>query len=176
MKYPRKVYAIRHNVTNRVYIGSSCHIDKRFAEHITALRGHRHPVEDMQADFDRYGDDFSLTILDHIGTEAEKNKEYEWMKKNQSYIRGIGYNYNDRKWLGIDTEEEEPIVGYEEEKPIYELKNEYKEDKPTYEPKNEYEKELISMICNHEDPEKAAMIASYIILGFVKAEEMKLKA
>jgi group I intron endonuclease len=162
VKYPRKVYAIRHNVTNRVYIGSSCHIDKRFAEHISALRAHRHPVEDMQADFDRYGDDFSLTILDHIGTEADKNKEYEWMKKNQSYIRGIGYNYNDRKWLGIDTEEEEPIVGDEEEKPTYELKN-------------ENEKELISMICNHEDPEKAALIASYIILGFVKAEEMKLK-
>lgn len=161
MKYPRKVYAIRHNVTNRVYIGSSCHIDKRFAEHISALRGHRHPVEDMQADFDRYGDDFSLTVLDYIGTEADKNKEYEWMKKNQSYIRGIGYNYNDRKWLGIDTEEEEPIVGYEE--------------KPTYELKNENEKELIRLISNHEDPEKAALIASYIILGFVKAEEMKLK-
>lgn len=153
MKYPRKVYAIRHNVTNRVYIGSSCHIDKRFAEHITALRGHRHPVEDMQADFDRYGDDFSLTVLDHIGTEADKNKEYEWMKKNQSYIRGIGYNYNDRKWLGIDTEEEEPIVGYEE--------------KPTYELKNENEKELISIIRSCEKPEEAVRDMSYMLIGFL---------
>lgn len=163
MKYPRKVYAIRHNVTNRVYIGSSCHIDKRFTEHISALRGHRHPVEDMQADFDRYGDDFSLTVLDHIGTEADKNKEYEWMKKNQSYIRGIGYNYNDRKWLGIDTEEEEPIVGYEEEKPIPELKN-------------ENEKEFIRLIRNHEDPRTAMSIALCLLIGFVKAEQKKLQS
>lgn len=163
MKYPRKVYAIRHNVTNRVYIGSSCHIDKRFAEHISALRAHRHPVEDMQADFDRYGDDFSLTVLDHIGTEADKNKEYEWMKKNQSYIRGIGYNYNDRKWLGIDTEEEEPIVGYEEEKPISGLKN-------------ENEKEFIRLIRNYEDPRTAMTIALHLLIGFVKAEQIKLQS
>lgn len=157
MKYPRKVYAIRHNVTNRVYIGSSCHIDKRFTEHINALRSHRHPVEDMQADFDRYGEDFSFTIIDHIATEADRNKEYDWMKKNQSYMRGVGYNYNDRKWLGLDKEQEEPIVSY-------------REDKPLYLPRTEKEKELISMICSHKDPEKAIMIATCIITGFLGAK------
>ena len=154
MRLPKKVYAIRHNVTNRVYIGSSCHVDKRFNEHISALRSHRHPVEDMQADFDRYGEDFSLTVLDHIATESDRDKEYDWMKKNQSYIRGIGYNYNDRKWLSVDKEAEEPIVKRED-------------DKLPYTPRNENEKELIRMIENHKDPVQAMIIATYIITGLL---------
>ena len=154
MRLPKKVYAIRHNVTNRVYIGSSCHVDKRFNEHISALRSHRHPVEDMQADFDQYGEDFSLTVLDHIATEADRDKEYDWMKKNQSYIRGIGYNYNDRKWLSVDKEAEEPIVKRED-------------DKLPYTPRNENEEELIRMIANHKDPVQAMIIATYIITGLL---------
>ena len=153
MRLPKKVYAIRHNVTNRVYIGSTCHVDKRFNEHISALRSHRHPVEDMQADFDRYGEDFSLTVLDHIATEADRDKEYDWMKKNQSYIRGIGYNYNDRKWLSVDKEAEEPIVKCED-------------DKPSCLPQTENEEELVRMIRNHEDPVQAMIIAACLIVRF----------
>ena len=147
MRFPRKVYAIRHNVTNRVYIGSSCHVDKRFNEHLTALRSHRHSVEDMQADFDKYGDDFTLTILDHIATIADKNKEYEWMQKNQSYIRGVGYNYNDRKWVGVDKEDD----------------NLFKENEGL----TENEKELISLIENHKNPGKAMVIAAIIITALL---------
>lgn len=147
MRFPRKVYAIRHNVTNRVYIGSSYHVDKRFNEHLTALRSHRHSVEDMQADFDKYGDDFTLTILDHIATIADKNKEYEWMQKNQSYIRGVGYNYNDRKWVGVDKEDD----------------NLFKENEGL----TENEKELISLIENHKNPGKAMVIAAIIITALL---------
>lgn len=149
MNFPRKVYAIRHNVTNRVYIGSSYHVDKRFNEHISALRAHRHIVEDMQADFDKYGEDFSLTVLDHIATVADKNKEYDWMKKNQSYIRGVGYNYNDRKWLSVEIEDDEAIEEREEDKQI------------------DYENELLELIANHKDPVQAMIIASCIIASFL---------
>ena len=98
MRYPRKVYAIRHNVTNRVYIGSSYHVDHRFKSHLYKLRAHKHHVEDMQEDFDKYGEDYTLTILDDIAWRSEKDKEYEWMKKYQSHIRGIGYNYKDHSF------------------------------------------------------------------------------
>ena len=118
MNYPRKVYAIRHNVTNRVYIGSSCRVDRRFQQHISALRCHRHPVEDMQADFDQHGDDFTLTILDHIATSEDLCKEYDWMRKNRSYIRGVGYNYKDQKWHGVDRD---AVVKREEEKPSHDI-------------------------------------------------------
>ncbi|MBQ8836421.1 MAG: GIY-YIG nuclease family protein [Clostridia bacterium] len=95
MKFPRKVYCIRHNVTNRVYIGSSCHVDARLSAHMSALRNHGHLVEDMQKDFDRYGEDFMFAVLDEIGSPEEKEKEYQWMDKYRSYIRGVGYNYKD---------------------------------------------------------------------------------
>ena len=150
MRFPRKVYAIRHNVTNRVYIGSSYHVDKRFNEHLTALRSHRHSVEDMQADFDEYGDDFTLTILDHIATIADKNKEYEWMQKNQSYIRGVGYNYNDRKWVGVDKDDEKLFESDEETEGL-----------------TENEKEFISLIKNSKDPGVAMVIAAATITAFL---------
>ena len=118
MNYPRKVYAIRHNVTDRVYIGSSCRVDRRFQQHISALRCHRHPVEDMQADFDQHGDNFTLTVLDHIATSEDLYKEYDWMHKNRSYIRGVGYNYKDQKWHGVDKGD---AAKREESKPSFDV-------------------------------------------------------
>lgn len=107
MKFPRKVYAIRHNKTNRVYVGSSHRVDERFREHMCALRGGRHSVEDMQADFEKYGEDYSFTVIDEIATYEDRIKEYDWMKKYHSYERGLGYNYKDyafRKSIKDETE------------------------------------------------------------------------
>lgn len=97
MKYPRKVYAIRHNTTNKVYIGSSCNVDRRFLQHLYALRSHKHPVWDMQKDFNEHGEDYTMTILDTIKDASESEKEYEWMEKYQSFVQDIGYNYQDVK-------------------------------------------------------------------------------
>lgn len=55
----------------------------------------KHPIEDMQKDFDEYGEDYSFLVLDDILEYADKNKEYEWMRKFNSFTRGIGYNYKD---------------------------------------------------------------------------------
>lgn len=106
MKYSIKIYAIKHNVTNRIYIGSSKNADRRIYSHLSALRGHRHKVEDMQADFDKYGEDYTITILEEINNFEEHRKEYEWMKKYKSHIRGIGYNYKDH----VFTSQEKPKI------------------------------------------------------------------
>lgn len=98
MKYPRKIYVITHNRTNRSYIGSSFDAVLRFQQHISDLRGHRHIVSDMQDDFDNYGEDYSFAMLDNINGWGENDKEYEWQEKYQSNVRGIGYNYQDTKW------------------------------------------------------------------------------
>ena len=117
MKYPRKVYAIRHNTTNKVYIGSSCNVDRRFLQHLYGLRSHKHPVQDMQKDFDEYGEDFTLTVLDTINDSSEDCKEYKWMDKYQSFVQGTGYNYQDMKvrQRGKEAAEEKPLeTEYEE--------------------------------------------------------------
>lgn len=95
MDFPRTVYAIRHNKTNRVYIGSSKRPESRIKKHLAALRGGCHQVEDMQDDFDKYGEDYTISFLDVITKYEDRSREYDWMKKFNSYIRGIGYNYKD---------------------------------------------------------------------------------
>ena len=95
MNYPRKVYLIRHENTGRIYIGSSSNPERRFSNHLYNLKSGNHPVEDMQEDFNKYGSNFTFTIIDEISKPSEAKKEYQWMKEFKSCIRGVGYNYKD---------------------------------------------------------------------------------
>lgn len=97
MTLPRKVYAIQHNKTQKIYIGSSKDVRQRYLNHLYALRNNKHPNKDMQDDFNLYGEDYSLFILDEITCYAERKKEYEWMLKYNSTCREKGYNCNDRE-------------------------------------------------------------------------------
>lgn len=97
MRLPRKVYAIRHNVTKRMYIGSSHNVENRYKSHVWALRSGRHTVEDMQEDYDEYGEDYSLFILGEITEFEQRGMEYEWMRKYNTIKRGVGYNYMDQE-------------------------------------------------------------------------------
>ena len=89
------MYLIRHNKTNRIYIGSSANPQKRFNDHIYRLRNGHHPVGDMQQDFNTYGEDYSFELLEVITTYKDGMHEYDWMEKYNSHIRGSGYNYKD---------------------------------------------------------------------------------
>ena len=89
------MYAIQHNRTKRIYVGSSCEVRQRYINHMSLLRNGNHLNEDMQKDFDEYGEDYSLFILDRIDSYWERKKEFEWMLKLNSHIRGCGYNYKD---------------------------------------------------------------------------------
>ena len=94
MVYRTEVYMIRHNVTGRMYIGRSQDVPKRTYQHFQKLRNGKHPVEDMQKDFDEYGDNFSVSIIGEIDN-SHLNLEIETMEKYGSTVRGIGYNYKD---------------------------------------------------------------------------------
>ena len=139
MTYARKVYAIRHNVTNRVYVGSSGNVDRRFNQHLYALRSHTHIVGDMQKDFDEHGEDFTLTILDTIKDASESEKEFEWMDKYQSFVRGVGYNYQDckRRHASRSGVFRDKDVGIKIDQPL-----------------TENERELLDIIHGSEDPMK----------------------
>ncbi len=95
MKLPRTIYAIQHNVTKRIYIGSSADVNSRYMSHMYKLRSGKHHIEDMQDDFIKYGEDYSLFILGEIINYEDRFKECEWMEKYKSFVRGIGYNYKD---------------------------------------------------------------------------------
>lgn len=94
-RYPRTVYALKQIDTGRVYIGSSNDVAERIREHKRLLRRHSHPVEDLQSDYDLYGDNFDVEELDVEENDKQWRKEYEWMARYRSYERGKGYNYKD---------------------------------------------------------------------------------
>ena len=93
--YPRVIYIITHNVTKRSYIGSSGRFNVRIKRHLEALRSGRHSVEDMQKDFDIYGENFTIKVIGEMNSIVESIKEYDAMREYRTYIRGLGYNYKD---------------------------------------------------------------------------------
>lgn len=95
MKLPSKVYAIQHLITKKTYIGRSAEPENRYLSHLYALRRGAHPVEDLQADFNKYGEHLAFTILDNIQNFDEREKEFQWMEKLRTYDRRYGYNYKD---------------------------------------------------------------------------------
>ena len=103
MERPKVIYAIQHNVTKRIYIGSSINVKSRYQSHLYQLRAGKHRIEDMQSDFNEYGEDYSLFILGEYTSYRNRRVEYEWMRKYQSHIRGKGYNYKDQAVVRNDA-------------------------------------------------------------------------
>lgn len=95
--YPRSIYEITHLPTGRKYVGSSTDVMKRWKKHLWELQKGIHPVEAMQRDYDRFGNEYSFAIIGQIADESEDHKEYDCMIERQSNIKGFGYNYKDRK-------------------------------------------------------------------------------
>lgn len=99
MVVPCDVYAITNTVTGKIYIGSTSNVERRYRDHINALRRGNHWVEDMQSDYDEYGDHFKFEVIDHFSRSTERGKEYEWMDKLHTGVRQFGYNYNDKHYV-----------------------------------------------------------------------------
>jgi uncharacterized protein YeeX (DUF496 family) len=91
-----EVYCIKHNKTGKEYIGRSGSCERRIKEHMSRLRKGKHPVEDMQADYDKFGEDYTITVIGKITDYRDISTEFELMNEHGSYIRGKGYNYKDR--------------------------------------------------------------------------------
>ena len=94
MTYPRIIYILKHNPTGRVYVGSSADPSSRIATHISYLRNGTHSNAGMQADFDKYGDDYSVCLADVICGHRDRDKEFLWMDVLNA--RDPEYGYNDK--------------------------------------------------------------------------------
>ena len=95
MRFPRVIYAIRHNVTKRVYVGSTSNPKSRIANHICCLKSNTHVNELMQSDYNLFGEDYSVFVLDYSIGLQDRNKEYLWMDILHS--RDPEYGYNERE-------------------------------------------------------------------------------
>lgn len=96
MNFPRTIYAIRHNPTGRIYVGSSAKPEARIRGHLNCLRRHDHSIPEMQEDFIKYGEDYTFFNLGEIKRFDERYLEYFWMDFLRSRDPMYGYNIHDR--------------------------------------------------------------------------------
>lgn len=95
MRYPAQIYAIWHEGTGRVYVGVSCDPVKRYDQHVGALRHGKHPVELFQMDYNLFGKELTLVILETINSKQERRKEFKRQTRLRSLDPKHGYNYRD---------------------------------------------------------------------------------
>lgn len=95
----KHVYAIRHNPTNKLYIGCSGN-GNRVQSHLTALKSNRHINKAMQDDCNKYGFDYSAFLIEVINDRPLKDNAHEreqyWI--HYYHTNNPVYGYNTPKW------------------------------------------------------------------------------
>jgi group I intron endonuclease len=88
------IYAIIHNASGRIYVGSALNIEDRWRVHRGRFKYQKHENKYLQHAWDKYGEEaFTWTIIEVV-TDTTKllNKEQKWINKYKSYNRRRGFN------------------------------------------------------------------------------------
>lgn len=89
------VYIIKNIVNNKIYIGSSVDIHKRWKEHIRLLRNNKHKNKYLQDDWNKYGEhEFEFTIEEETVYLKKEVLEIEqkYLNLYKSFDKNTGYN------------------------------------------------------------------------------------
>ena len=76
----KAVYGIKSKTTNKVYVGSTKHLQRRLMKHFNELFHNRHVTKRLQEDFNKYGfSDFDIIVYDNSDdiNLLEKEKEVQ---------------------------------------------------------------------------------------------------
>lgn len=87
------VYVIKNKINDKVYIGSSINIKKRWKEHINSLQKKSHANFHLQRAWDTYGKEaFEFSIEEECKVENLLAVEQRWLDEYKSYNIDNGYN------------------------------------------------------------------------------------
>jgi len=87
------VYIIKNKINNKVYIGSSIHIPKRWKEHIRHLDSNEHTNQYLQNSWNQNGkDNFEFLIAEECDISNLLIVEQKWLDTTKSYEPENGYN------------------------------------------------------------------------------------
>lgn len=87
------IYKILNKVNNKVYIGSSYNIHKRFYDHLRNLRANKHINKHLQSSYNKYGESaFEFTIIVKIKKKILRKIEQIYINKYKSDNPKYGYN------------------------------------------------------------------------------------
>lgn len=104
------IYMIRNRKNNKVYVGCSNNIRKRWYDHKTDLNKNEHGNEHLQRSWNKYGEDsFEFTVLTECNTEELEDFEQYWMDRLDSFE--IGYNQREEAGVNIKGEKHPAYQG-----------------------------------------------------------------
>lgn len=96
MDFPAYIYMFTHKATGKKYIGRSSNPTQRYKHHLFLLKSGTHPVEELQKDFNEYGNQLCFEILETINTFEDRYREHYWQVYYKTNDRRFGYNYKDK--------------------------------------------------------------------------------
>jgi group I intron endonuclease len=89
------IYQIRNKINNKIYIGSTNNINKRWNNHKSKLNNKIHENSYLQAAWDKYGEEnFEFSIIEQVNDQNRIEKEIFYLQETKSYERHIGYNFD----------------------------------------------------------------------------------
>ena len=89
------VYTITNIVDNKIYVGYSNNIQRRFYEHKTILRANTHPNLYLQKSWNKYKEDsFVFEVLVECEQDFLLSEENYWCNILNTHDRKYGYNIN----------------------------------------------------------------------------------
>lgn len=89
------VYVLTHLPTGKKYVGRTRHPKMRGQQHITAAKRGKHPCKALQADYNKYGGEFSYEVIGECPRERGFDREKQLMVQLKTYDEKFGYNTND---------------------------------------------------------------------------------
>jgi len=100
------IYKILNTKNNKIYIGSSINIEKRFGEHLRALKGSYHNNNHLQSAWNKYGkSNFIFTIIETCSIKNLVEIEQFWMDYYNVTNNKKGYNICPKADHSIVSEE-----------------------------------------------------------------------
>lgn len=93
--YKAGIYIIICRANLKMYIGSSCNLKNRFADHVSHLTHKKHINAHLQSAWNQYGSEqFMFGILEYCEGDNQKllSLEQDYLNRYKPYKREIGFN------------------------------------------------------------------------------------
>lgn len=99
------IYALQHNSTKNIYIGKTENLYQRYMFHLQNLKEQKHPSKNLQEDFNKYGEDFSIYILEEIEEPRERILFYGELLAKDRIAEVKWMQYYDTLQNGYNTQD-----------------------------------------------------------------------
>lgn len=163
------IYGIKNKINNKIYVGQSMDINKRFSKHIRELRKQKHYNKHLQRSFNKYLEcQFELIILEECKSSELGFKEQEWIYKHDK-----SELYNTFYHIQFLQGDRNPFYGRKHTEKSKHLMSEWRkqnflgENNPHYGKK--HSKESISKIINNHPNIKLCENSVREIVALLKA-------